>query len=384
MRDKPHVNIGTIALIVFGIVSLFSLGITIYVDVMKTRDSDGDSIPDLTETNQAHSLFFDVSDEALTFRTYETGTGGHELGHNLGISHDGFSTHINVQLGLLDDVSTGIPVLDFNIKYDSLIEFTDDNSNGFFDPGSDLMLGKTMLDNMIRLGFGFGVDGKPVYYSSYSTIDGALKVDFYIANEHVLLGRGIGLLNPFELKSIITLTEYSGTNLALNLSLSSSHEIGFSETTLSATTSTGNYEVEYEWYDLAIINGVEKIVNTTIPSSPIPLNSGSIYINFGEVINGTYDPKLDWKLPKTTSFNIFTDIPWSYITIGSIAITAITSMASHLSRKKPGRLKYTDIPPPSKETSETITQSKKETREKEKKKSKGERFTQEILSDSDF
>ena len=329
VRDKPHVNIGTILLVVFGIISISSFGMMIYIDFMQTRDSDGDSIPDLEELDSGDSLFFDISDETLFFRTYETGTSTHENGHNLGLSHDGFSSHVNVQLGLLNDASTLIPVLDFMIKYDSLIEFVDGNSNGFFDPTKDTIVGKTTLDNMLRIGFGFGVDGEPAYYSSYSTIDGVFKVDFYTAREHVLLSRGVGLLNPYELKSVITFTEYSlitGTNLALNLSISSSHDITFSETTSSATASTGNYKVEYEWSDLAIINGFENTVNTTVPSSPIPLNIDSIYLNFGEIINATYDPKLHWQIPRPNSFTI-TDIPWSYITIGSVAIITIGTAA---------------------------------------------------------
>jgi hypothetical protein len=345
VRDKPHVNIGTIALIIFGIASAVSLGVMIYIDIMEERDSDGDSIPDLAEGNAGHHLFFNISDDTLSFRTYETGTSRHEVGHNLDISHDGFSSHVNVQLGLLDDVSTATPIIDFNIKYDSLIEFVDGDSNGFFDPAFDTIIGKTTLDNMLRLGSGFGVDGEPAYYASYSTIDGVFKVDFYTAREHVLLGRQVGLLSPFELKSSITFTEYTpitgGTSLALNLSISSSHDITFSGTTLSAISSIGNYEMKYQWYVRAIINSVETQVNTSVPSSPMSLNIGSIYINFGEVINGTYDPKLHWQVPRPNSFSI-TNLPWEYITIGSIGILTV-SMVVKTRRKKPGRVTYQPI-----------------------------------------
>jgi hypothetical protein len=423
VRDKPHVNIGTISLIIVGIISAVSLGVTIYLDVTETRDSDGDSIPDLEEDISDNPLFFDISDDALNFRTYEATSGNHEVGHNLGISHDGISSHVNVFLGVYDDVSTATPLLDFNIKYDSLIEFVDADSNGLFDPATDTIVGKTMLNNMLRLGFGYGVDGEPVYYSNYSTIDGVFKVDFYTAREHILLGRQVGSLSPFELKSFITFTEYTqitgGTKLALNLSLSSSHDINFSGTTLTAKSSTGNYEVEYEWYEWAIIDGVERRVNTTVPSSPVPLNIGSLYINFGEVVNGTYDPKLQWQIPRSNRFSI-TDIPWSYITIGSLALLTVGMAAKkprvkkkskpkpkpptnkfdtiasqvqsassppsdstdHVSRKKPGRVKYqpittskeaadkvprkrpgrvkySDIPPSSKKSTKTATKAEK-------------------------
>ncbi|MFW9878061.1 MAG: hypothetical protein ACFFG0_33690 [Candidatus Thorarchaeota archaeon] len=386
VRDKPHVNIGTIALIVFGIISLSSFGMMIFADAMETRDSDGDSIPDQEELSANHPLFYDATEDTLSFRTYETTT-GHELGHNLGISHAGFSSHVNVLLNLYDDVSTPIPILDFNINYDSLIEFIDNNANGFFDPMIDTVVGKTMLNNMIRTNFGFGIDGEPVYYSSYSTISGLFKVDFYTAREHVLLSRQVGLLAPYELKSVITISEYvaipGGTMVALNLSLSSNQGIYFSGLISSAMASVENYKAVYEWYNTATINGVEKTINTTVPSSSIPLDTGQIYINFGSVVNGTYDPKLYWEFPRTTNFNIFTDIPWTYITIGSLAIIAITMAASHVARKKPGRVKYS--PPPSQKSSEAITQSKKETREKKKSKSsRGEKYLQNILSDSDF
>jgi hypothetical protein len=362
----------------------------IFADVMETRDSDGDSIPDLEELTANNPLFYEASENTLSFRTYESIT-GHELGHNLGISHGGFSSHVNVLINLYDDVSKPIPILDFNIKYDSLIEFVDNNANGFFDPTMDTVVGKTTLNNMIRTGLGFGVEGEPAYYSSYSTVSGLFKVDFYTAREHVLLSRQVGLLAPHELKSVITIMEYvpitGGTMVALNLSLSSSQGIDFSGLTSSALTSMENYKAVYEWYDTATINDFQTTVNTTVPSSPSSLNSGQIYINFGSVVNGTYDPKLLWELPRTTSFNFFTDVPWSYITIGSLAVLSITTSAGHVVRKRPGRVKYTDIPPPSQKSSETVAQDKKETREEKKKKSKsssGERFGQTILSDSDF
>ncbi|MHA1992697.1 MAG: hypothetical protein ACW98A_17205 [Candidatus Hodarchaeales archaeon] len=399
VRDKPHVNIGTIAVVIIGALSAVSLGMTIYFDIMEERDSDGDTIPDLAEGNAGHPLFFDTSDDALFFRTYETGTSGHEVGHQLGLSHDGLSSHVNVQLGLLNDVSTAIPILDLNIKYDSLIEFMDGDSNGFFDPAFDTILGKTMLDNMVRLGSGFGVDGEPAYYSSYSTIDGIFKVDFYTAREHVLLGRQVGLLRPYELKSLITFTEYTpitgGTSLALNLTLSSGQGISFSGTNLSATLSTGNFGMVYEWYDWAMIDDVEVKVNTTVPSSSIPLNVGSIYLNFGGVINGSYDPKLHWQIPRLSGFNI-ANLPWAYITIGSIGITMIgtaakiprgkkkpkeepedppstkfDSIATHVQstsesankvpRKKPGRVTYQPISSKT-EPSEKVTNSEETTR----------------------
>ncbi|MFX1457406.1 MAG: hypothetical protein ACFFDB_18725 [Promethearchaeota archaeon] len=479
VRSKPHVNVGTIAVVIITGLSAVSLGVTIYLDIMKVHDSDGDSIPDLEEGNAGHPLFFDASDDTLFFRTYETGTSSHEVGHNLGLSHDGFSSHVNVQLGLDDDVSTPTTLLDFHIKYDSLIEFIDTDTDGFFNPAVDTVIGKTTLNNMLRLGFGLGVDGEPAYYSSFSTIDGVFKVDFYTSREHVLLARQIGLLSPFELKSFITITGYTlitGTSLALNLSLSSSHNIDFSGTTLTAIASTDNYQITYEWYKSAVINDVNTTVNATVPSSPIPMNSGDIYINFGDVINATYDPKLYWRIPRSTNFNI-ADLPWSYITIGLIGFVAIgmaskiprgkkketkrpppskfdsiatemqttsgfsseeseqgyvtssaisTETTDHVPRKKPGRVKYsvestepiqttektnrplvilTSSKPSSKEASEkttgpekripetlthrerlsdqpdeTVSQSKK----KEKKKGRGERYYQDILSDSDF
>ena len=348
VRDKPHVNIGTIALTVLGLVSAFSLGMMIYVDIMEERDSDGDSIPDIAEDISNNPLFFDVFDDSLFFRTYETGTSGHEVGHNLGLSHDGFSSHVNVHLDLLNDVSTMNPMLDFHIKYDSLIEFIDVDSNGFFDPATDTVVGKLLLNNMLRVGFGFGIEGEPVYYSSYSTIDGVFKVDFYTAREHVLLGRQIGLLSPFELKSYIAFTEYTpitgGTELALNLSLSSSHELMFSGTTSSAISSTGNYKVEYQWYEWANIGCQEIKVNTTVPSSPVPTNTGSIYINFGGVINGTYDPKLHWQIPSSSTFTVF-DLPWGYITVGSIALIGIGAVTKIPREKK--KPKEKPEPPPS-------------------------------------
>ncbi len=345
VRDKPHMNIGVL-IAVFGILSGLSLGMVIFNDVVATLDSDGDTIPDLEEDRAKQPLFFDITDEVLTFRSYGTETtpttGNHEVGHNLDISHTGFSSHLEIHSRLYDDVSTQIPLLEFGVKYESLIEFVDFDSNGFFEPAVDVVITQTTLDNISRTEFGYGIDGQPSYYSKYSTLGGVFKVNLYTSREHVLLARQVGLLAPNELKSYLTFTNYGlltpGTNLALKLSLNATHNLIFSNTGLSVKASTGEYTVEYEWYDRAITDGTSTIVNTTIPKSSVPSKSGVIYINFGELTNASYDPKLSWSVPIPGKWNI-ADLPWTYFAIGSIALLMVVT-TKRILRKKPGRVKY--------------------------------------------
>ena len=345
VRDKPHINIGVL-IAVFGILSTLSLGMVIFNDIVATSDSDGDTIPDLEEDRAVQPLFFDITDEILTFRSYGTETtpttGNHEVGHNLDISHAGFSSHLEIQSKLYDDVSTEIPLLEFGVKYESLIEFTDSDANGFFEPAVDVVIAQTTLDNITRTEFGYGIDGQPSYYSIYSTLGGAFKVNLYTSREHVLLARQVGLMAPNELKSYLTFTNYGpltpGTNLALKLSLNATHNLIFSNTGLSVKTSAGEYMVEYEWYNWAITDGTPTIVNTTIPKSSVPSNNGVIYINFGELTNASYDPRLSWSVPIPGKWNI-TDLPWTYFAIGSIALLMVVS-TTRILRKKPGRVKY--------------------------------------------
>jgi len=345
VRDKPHINIGVL-IAVFGILSTLSLGMVIFNDIVATSDSDGDTIPDLEEDRAVQPLFFDITDEILTFRSYGTETtpttGNHEVGHNLDISHAGISSHLEIQSKLYDDVSTEIPLLEFGVKYESLIEFTDSDANGFFEPALDIVIAQTTLDNITRTEFGYGIDGQPSYYSIYSTLGGAFKINLYTSREHVLLARQVGLMAPNELKSYLTFTNYGpltpGTNLALKLSLNATHNLIFSNTGLSVKTSTGEYMVEYEWYNWAITDGTPTIVNTTIPKSSVPSNNGVIYINFGELTNASYDPRLSWSVPIPGKWNI-TDLPWTYFAIGSIALLMVVS-TTRILRKKPGRVKY--------------------------------------------
>ncbi|MHA2290463.1 MAG: hypothetical protein ACXABG_16880 [Promethearchaeota archaeon] len=264
VRDKPHVNIG-VFIAIFGILSALSLGMVIFNDVEAMSDSDGDTISDQEEAEVRQPLFFDLTDDLLIFRSYGTETtpttGGHEVGHNLGISHDGLSSHLEITSKLYEDVSTEISKLEFGVKYESLIEFVDSDTNGFFDPLLDVIISETALDNMIREEFGFGVDGQPAFYSNYSSLGGIFNVNLYTSREHVLLGRQVGLLAPNELKSYLTITDYVpltfGTNLALKLWLNATHNLIFSTTGLSVKTSTGEYMVEYEWLDWAQLQMVQ-------------------------------------------------------------------------------------------------------------------------------
>ena len=345
VRDKPHVNIGVL-LAVFGILSTLSLGMVIFNDIVATSDSDGDTIPDQEEDRAKVPLFFDITDEVLTFRSYGTETtpttGGHEVGHNLDISHYGLSSHLEIKSKLYNDVSTEVPLLVFGVKYESLIEFVDADTNGFFEPLVDTIIQQTELDNMMREEFGFGVEGQPAYYSKFSTLAGIFKVDLFTSREHVLLGRQVGLLAPNELKSALTITNFVpltfGTNLALELSLNATHTLIFSTTESSVKTSSGEYMVEYEWLDWAIIDGETTGVNTTVPKSSLPITGGEIYINFGEFTNVSYDPRLSWHVPIPGKWNIF-ELPWTYFAIGSIALLMVAS-TTRILRKKPGRVKY--------------------------------------------
>ena len=361
VRDKPHVTI-SVLIAVFGILSTVSLGMLIFNDVVATLDSDGDIIPDHEEVRAKVPLFFDLTDEILTFRSYETDTspttGGHEVGHQLGLSHDGLSSHLEINSRLYDDVSTGIPLLEFGIKYESLIEFNDSDTNGFYEPLVDTTIAETTLDNMMRVEFGYGVENQPAYFSEYSTLGGIFKAELFTSREHVLLARQVGLLAPNELKSYLTITNFTlaiGTNLALKLSLNATHNLNFSSSGLSVKTSTGEYMIEYEWLDMAITDGTSAIVNITVPKSSIPIKSGEIYINFGELTNASYDPRLSWHVPIPGKWNVF-DIPWTYLAIGSIALLTVTSTTRVL-RKKPGRLKY--VYAKSSDSTKTTTDAKK-------------------------
>ena len=345
VRNKPHVTI-SVLIAVFGIFSALSLGMLIFNDVQAISDSDGDTIPDQEEDRAKVPLFFDVTDEVLTFRSYGTETtpttGGHEVGHNLDISHGGLSSNLEIHSRLYDDVSTKIPVLEFVVKYEELVEFIDSNTNGFFEPLLDVVIAQTTLDNTVRVEFGYGIDGQPSYYSKYSTLSGVFKVDLFTSREHILLGRQVGLLSPNEMKSSLTITNFVpltfGTNLAVKLSLDATQNLTFSSTGLSVRVSSGEYNVEYQWYDWAILDGIKATVNTTVPSSSIPSTIGEIYINFGEITNVSYDPRLSWHVPIPGKWDIF-DLPWTYFAIGSIALLTVTGTMRIL-RKKPGRLKY--------------------------------------------
>ncbi|MHA2290464.1 MAG: hypothetical protein ACXABG_16885 [Promethearchaeota archaeon] len=87
-----------------------------------------------------------------------------------------------------------------------------------------------------------------------------------------------------------------------------------------------------------ITDGTTTVVNTTVPKSSILSVSGEIYINFGDVTNVTYDPRLSWHVPIPGKWNVF-DLPWSYFAIGSIALFTVAGTTRVL-RKRPGRVKY--------------------------------------------
>jgi hypothetical protein len=348
VRNKPHVNIATL-LVVFSMITALSFSMAIYESVILFSDSDGDTIADNIEAKSTHPLFFEVNEDRLGYQTYETVNGSsasHELGHNLDIFNDGVGGLLEIDSSFYEDVSTGIPNLEFGWNYESLIEFVDSDSNGLFEPATDTVVGLTPLDNLTRVKFGFGIDGQPIYYSQFSTSDGMLTIDFYTAREHVLLTRQVNVvLAPGEIKSFLTFTNFmpvtGGTKLALHLSLSSSHDLVFSASKVEA--SAGEFKAEYEWENLIVRDGSEGIVNTTLPSTTVPVKDASIFINFGSFTNASYDSHYRWFTPPLSRNTfVFSNFPWSYLAIGSVSTVMLVAIL-YAVRKRPGRVKYSDI-----------------------------------------
>ncbi|MHA1123638.1 MAG: hypothetical protein ACTSPC_12650, partial [Candidatus Heimdallarchaeota archaeon] len=64
---------------------------------------------------------------------------------------------------------------------------------------------------------------------------------------------------------------------------------------------------------------------------------------FGSFTNASYDPHYRWFTPPL-SRNTFVvnNFPWSYLAIGSVTTVMLVSIL-YAVRKRPGRVKYSDI-----------------------------------------
>lgn len=343
VRDKPHVNVALVAVV---IITGLSCGMVIYTDIVKRLDGDGDGVPDNQEARRQIPLYFESSDDSLLYHTYETTNGStsgiHEPGHDFTIIHAAGTMHLQLHWNQYEDVSTETPKVDFNWMYDSLIEFVDVDANGLFEPAFDSVVAQTSLDNWTRIGLGFGVDGEPVFYSSYHTGDGVLETTFYVTKEHVLLSGGIGLLDPGDLKSILEFTDFvpitGGTKLALNLSIQSDRDLQFSSAGVSV--SNGKFGAEYLWPRWILRDGVNGSVNVTMPTPGASIQEADVYLNLGMFSSAMMDPHFRI-LNRRDTFS-FSDLPWTYIALGSVTLLGI-GLTSQKAKKRPGRVKYGNI-----------------------------------------
>ena len=346
VRDKPHVNIGLI-ITIFSFLSIASVGILIYNDIKILFDSDGDSINDYDESRSEIPLYIEATSNSLDYRSFLTDTSSetqtHEVGHHLGINH-GIISHLEINSHLYDDVSSGNPILNFSWRYESVIEFFDEDGDGYFESSIDTVLGLYPILNMTRVAFRQGIGGQPALYSEYISNDGQLTVEFFTTEEHVLLSRGIGMLAPNDLKSLLKFSDYSPltneTGIVLNISIQSSSELLFSDSKVNA--SEGEYRAEYEWLDWAIKDGINGTVNITVPTSANPGKGASIYINLGNFQNATYDPHYYPNIPTRNAFSLIEDIPWPYVALSAVSVLMV-SVGVKTARKKYGRVKYGEI-----------------------------------------
>jgi hypothetical protein len=310
-RYKPKVLLAAILSMVF-------LGTAAMVNgnaISIASDGDGDGIDDLVE--ERNSRVLELSDEIssndkLQIESHlEHSTQYNENNDSMEISFKN-STGLEIEISYNQNTAVDAEFeLEFSIGFESLINYTDDNSNGKFDNSTvDSEVDFTMLNSFTIAYAAVTIGG----VSGYKIIASATNINFtviaYILQNYTLVNGSV--VTPTEIMFDIVMGDLSsGTNdYALKLKAQTSADSGSSdpyeyeaqtedeshghvsgEDGIHCRNSTSSLYGAFTWNQTASVDGVEHQVNMTLEDGSGP-DDTFVYLCYEHGSEIVHDPKV--------------------------------------------------------------------------------------------
>jgi hypothetical protein len=308
---------------------MFLLLVTSLVNVSATTTTDDDTTTEdetvtTTETETESSSGSD--DDSNNRDVTVTVTPIHaEIESELesGGTEDSFKIEVDVGEGGVEfkiefetESTVNVTEREFEVDFDSLVEYIDVNENGVYDDSVDNEVQTLELINFEPIAYSIdNVSGIPVHIFDVITTDGIFGARIYATGDFANINDSI--IVPTQVKIDVMINNFSFTNndtqLALKVELSSELETSFDDITEDEDDGRAVDEAAldfimtdingfFSWKESAEIDGVTHMVNSSIHE--VSANETEIYLNYPQGDEIIHDPKIGFEsllLPTDTT-----------------------------------------------------------------------------------
>lgn len=191
--------------------------------------------------------------------------------------------------------------LEFEVKFDKIVEFVDNNGDGLYDDGEEIY-----VYDLEEVSFApaqytpENVNGVTVHKVTIQTEDGVFKVTLYASGTPLIIsGENVG---PNEVKIDIEINNFpyhdSNSKLALKTELESELEVEEEKHEIEETNeeevevTSGNYGGFFSWKKTATVDGVLKPVKSTEISEDPEEGDRELYLIYEHGDSIVHDPKI--------------------------------------------------------------------------------------------
>jgi hypothetical protein len=303
------------------------------------EDEDEDGVEDDEEELNERKLQIEVSDKEVQIQSeLKNGENKDEIEIELKTTDEP-----EIQVEYESEVGSSETELSFKVRFYSLIEYNDMDSDGIYNESTDELVQELRLDdsNIGYLPIEYTtemVGNTTLHIINVSTTDGVFSLQFYIAEEFTLVNGS--LVTPSEMKIDIAINEFPFENdsslLSLKVRLEAEVEYELDEETEDEEDERASDEIEVEvsmngftgffsWSEIVHVDGVPMDVkSSSVDDDDVDPNEQKIYLNYPRGTRLLHDPKIGvagiLQVPSATS-----DIPGfeSIITLFAVFFASV-------------------------------------------------------------
>jgi hypothetical protein len=271
----------------------------------KDEDTDNDEVEDEIEEKNERDVEIEVEDYSVQIKTQlKTGENKDEIKVKFTVDDDPkFKLEYESEVG---DTETE---LEFTIKFKSITEYLDVDSNGVYNKSIDDKIQVLSFEDMDFLPIEYStstISNATVHLFKSSTVDGMFTLQFYVAGEFTPVNGS--LVAPTEVKIDIGIHDFPYLNdsslLALYTKLESEAEYEYDADTEDETEGLSSEEEEVEvemsgfvgffsWSELVVVDGQTlSVLSSPVYTDDIDSNEQKIYLNYPHGNEIIHDPKV--------------------------------------------------------------------------------------------
>lgn len=268
------------------------------------NDNDDDGVSDVNEDRNRRQLDISASADHVEIES-QLESGGTEDSFKIEVSTspDG----VEFKVGFDTENSTAETEREFEVQFEKIVEYIDDNSNGLYDKETDTEVQTLRLESFNPIAYSVEnhTDGR-IHILKVTTTDDVFSAVIYAAGEFADINGTV--IAPTQVKIDVIIQDFNylenDSQLALEVKLEASMEKSYEDITEDEEDGRSTEEAAvdvimdevsgfFSWKETAEIDGITYPINASIVEvSPTQQN---IYLNYvrGDVI--IHDPKVGFE-----------------------------------------------------------------------------------------